>query len=369
MKWFIVVSHFFVANPLYKTPREVCSLNSHYDIIDSTEINESYVARTNYLPQNIYDNYAEIIAGPITKTYKWLEEVGKDDKGKAITIKREHKISDCWFDYYKVGFRKMVGSASERTLSGAIMPPNTSHIFSLITTTFQEERICIEFSGLTASLVLDFFLKTLGVANLTDNRIQAFPLGIDDKYISNLFVRTLQLNCLNKYYAPLWERNWQAVYKQDSWSKNDNRLKPFNTLTPEWQWATPLRNWYERRQALVEIDVIAAMALGLTLDELILIYNVQFPVLQQNEDDTWYDTKGNIAFTCSKGLTGVGVDRPVWETIRDLKAGETYEHTIEKSELYRGKKVTYYAPFDKCDRVEDYKVAWEHFEKVFNHKN
>ena len=129
-----------------------------------------------------------------------------------------------------------------------------------------------------------------------------------------------------------------------------------------------MRNWFERRQALVEIDVITAMALGLTLDELTLIYNVQFSVLQQNEDDTWYDTTGNIVFTSSKGLTGVGVDRPVWETIRDLKAGETYEHTIEKSELYFGKKVTYYAPFDKCDRVEDYKRAWAHFEKVFEEK-
>lgn len=126
-----------------------------------------------------------------------------------------------------------------------------------------------------------------------------------------------------------------------------------------------MRNSFERRHALVEIDVITAMALNLTLEELILIYNVQFPVLQQNEDDTWYDTTGNIVFTVSKGLTGVGVDRPVWNTIKDLKAGETYEHTIEKSELYRGKKVTYYAPFDKCDRVEDYKVAWAHFEKIF----
>ena len=107
------------------------------------------------------------------------------------------------------------------------------------------------------------------------------------------------------------------------------------------------------------------MALGLTLEELILIYNVQFPVLQQNEDDTWYDTTGNIVFTCSKGLTGVGVDRSVWNTIKDLKAGDTYEHTIEKSELYHGKKVTYYAPFDKCDRVEDYKTAWAHFEQIF----
>ncbi len=110
------------------------------------------------------------------------------------------------------------------------------------------------------------------------------------------------------------------------------------------------------------------MAMGLSLDELALIYEVQFPVLQENEADTWYDRNGRIVFTCSKGLPGVGLDRADWEKIKDMKAGETYEHTITKSELYQGKKITYHAPFDKCDRVEDYKVAWAHFEKVFNSK-
>ena len=195
--------------------------------------------------------------------------------------------------------------------------------------------------------------------------LNSIPIPEMESMRSNILIRTLLLNCLNKYYAPLWEEIWQEDYRRDHWSKDDSRLKSFRTLTEEWQWSTPLRNWYERRQALVEIDVITAMALGLTLEELILIYNVQFPVLQQNEDDTWYDTTGNIVFTCSKGLTGVGVDRPVWETIRHLKAGETYEHTITKSELYYGKVVTYYAPFDKCDRVEDYRVAWGVFEERF----
>jgi hypothetical protein len=143
-------------------------------------------------------------------------------------------------------------------------------------------------------------------------------------------------------------------------------LKPFNGLERKWSWNTPLRNYFERRQALVEIDVIAAMALGLSLKDLELIYRIQFPVLQQNENDTWYDTKGNIVFTCSRGLTGVGVDRPVWNTIRDMKPGETYVHTIEKSELYKGQQVTYYAPFTRCDRIEDYRRAWAHFEPIFN---
>lgn len=224
---------------------------------------------------------------------------------------------------------------------------------------------------------MDFYIKTTGKATLRNNIIKFLPFGIAPKYKPQLFIRTLLLNCLNKYYAPLWEESWQEAYKHDSWSKADSRLKPFDTLTPQWQWSSPLRNWYERRWALVEIDVITAMALGLTLDELILIYNVQFPVLQQNEDDTWYDQRGNIIFTCSKGLNGVGIDRPEWEKIsqelnplqRTLKSGDTYTHTITKSELYQGQQVTYYAPFDKCDRVEDYRRAWEWFENIFNENN
>ena len=102
--------------------------------------------------------------------------------------------------------------------------------------------------------------------------------------------------------------------------------------------------------------------------DLEMIYTIQFPVLKENEDDTWYDKNGNVVFTRSKGLTGKSVDRPVWEQIRNMEDGETYDHTIEKSELYHGQHITYYAPFTKCDRIEDYRIAWAHFEKEFNNK-
>lgn len=334
--------HFFVSNPLYKTPRYVCTLNSHYDIISLNDINEDGIARTNYIT-NIDLKNEVFLKGFNTGNDKY----------------------DNLIDYYKIGFRKMLSQAGERTLTGALMPPKTTHIHGLISLTLKNEDKLIEALGITSSVVLDFFMKTIASANLYSSRIFAFPLGLPPKFINSLFIRTLLLNCVNKYYDKIWTMQWKQIFKNDNWSKIDNRLKPYATLTKEWKWETPLRNWYERRQALVEIDVITAMALGLTLEELILIYNVQFPVLQQNEDDTWYDNKGNIVFTCSKGLTGVGVDRPVWENIKDLKAGESYEHTIEKSELYYGKSVVYHAPFDKCDRVEDYKLAWNHFEKVF----
>jgi len=341
--------HFFVSNPLYKTPRKICIEKADYDTIDHTQTNEEFIARTNYTPNLNSENFPELIRG--------FKTGSKDDFG--------NDLYDRWIDYYKVGFRKMLGQPNERTLFVAILLPNSTHTNGVISTIFKDNNSLIELTAVASSIVLDFFIKTVGASNLTDSRLSAFPLGVEEKFRPQLFNRTLQLNCLNKYYAPLWEEMWQEGFKSDQWSKDDNRLKPFHTLTPQWQWATPLRNWYERRQALVEIDVITAMALGLTLDELILIYNVQFPVLQQNEDDTWYDTTGNIVFTCSKGLVGVGVDRPVWDTIRDMKAGETYEHTITKSELYHGKVVTYHAPFDKCDRVEDYRRAWSVFSRQF----
>ncbi len=342
--------HIYVSNPLYKTPTAICKLNSDYDIVDLVSTDQEFIARTNYVPKIEVDNFKYLIKGFPTGE--------RDENG--------NEIFDNWIDYFKIGFRKMLSQAGERTLTSALLPAKASHIHGVISIIFRDIHHLIEAQGLCSSIVLDFFMKTIGTANLSDSRINAFPLGINTRYMNQLFSRTLRLNCLNKYYSPLWENNFDDRFRADCWSKEDKRLKSFGTLTNSWNVSIPLRNWYERRLALVEIDVISAMALGLTLEELILIYNIQFPVLLQNEDDTWYDQEGNIVFTCSKGLVGVGVDRAVWENIRNLKQGESYTHTITKSELYYGKQITYYAPFDKCDRVEDYKVAWKHFEKIFN---
>jgi hypothetical protein len=167
---------------------------------------------------------------------------------------------------------------------------------------------------------------------------------------------------LSSPYAELWEECWSDAFTHDSWAKEDQRLRNsfFQNLTPEWNHSCALRTDYARRQALVEIDVLAAKALGLTLEELITIYRVQFPVMRQYESDTWYDQNGRIIFTASKGLPGIGFSRSEWNEIKDMETGSV-SRTITDDTLPGGSEertIEYIAPFDKCDREEDYRNAW-----------
>lgn len=359
--------HFHVANPIYKTPRISCVLNSDYDNINLQDIDINYTQRTNYIPNIPLSQYNLQVKG---------FENGQDKNGNTIY--------ENYFNYYKLGFRAMLSIEGERSLICAVLRSKTAHINGVISISFFDRYNTVDMAALCASIVMDFYIKTVAMANLNPKRLQLFPLGVAPKYQSALYSRTLLLNCLTKHYAELWSDCWREEYAKETWSINDARLKPFSGLKEQWEWSTPLRNYFERRQALVEIDVVAAMALGLSLEDLEMIYNIQFPVLQQNENDTWYDTKGNIVFTCSKGLTGVGLDRKRnsktgmlgWEDIRGEQIDEntyagafpTHTHTIDpqKSELYGGQQVTFVAPYTRCNRIADYRRAWAHFEKIFN---
>ena len=356
----------YVGNPSYKTPRTICVNKADYDTIDLSSISNDYIARSNYRPIIPFSEYKKQVQGFF---------IGQNADGEDIY--------DDWIDHYKVGFRKMINLSGERSLICAVLPRRTAHINGVISSSFVRGDDTVDMAALCASIPMDFFMKTIAAQNLTSVRMQGFPLGIDDKYNNAMRSRTLFLNCLTKHYADLWSDCWREEYKQEIWSISDKRLKHFDQLHVDWSWDIPLRNYFERRQALVEIDVIAAMALGLSLEDLEMIYTIQFPVLQQNENDTWYDQKGNIVFTCSKGLTGVGLDRKQWEAMRgepnnlnnpnnpitSYKGNSaTYVHTIDpaKSELYGGQQVTYVAPYTRCDRIADYRRAWAHFEKIFN---
>jgi len=196
---------------------------------------------------------------------------------------------------YRLFARKMLNQSGERTLICSIAPAGTTHINGIIGFVFKNDGDMLLSSGLWASLPYDFLIKTLGKANLNFDSAASFPVTTG-LYNSEIKVRSLLLNCLTDLYAKLYNRSFIQEFRTMSWTNKDARLgsKVFTDLPSSWNMDAPLRTDYRRHQALVELDVLTSMALGMTLDELISIYQIQFPVLQQHEADTWYDTNGRI---------------------------------------------------------------------------
>ena len=370
-EWILSGPHFAVGTPLNKTPRAICTEKGHYDVLDLTVIPDDYLPRTNYVSNCIPTEYRRR-----TPNIPW-------EKGA--------KVTDC----YNLFHRRMLSQAGERTMICSLQPRSAGHIHTVISTAFREPELLVATAALMSSLPFDFLVKTTGKGDFTTGNMSLVPLVQEEGLEIGLAARALLLNCVAYEFSSLWGNQYRGSRKDDQWTKNDPRLREtlFGNLTADWAREFALRTDYERRQALVEIDVLAAMALGLTVDELCAIYRIQFPVLKQNEDDTWYDRNGRIIFTCSKGLPGVGLTRHEWNEAKSMTSGSIEQWVADDimpdyrkahahirladdseldcpcpdySELIPGpieRRITYMPPFDRCDREADYRTAWAEFKK------
>lgn len=335
--------HIGVANPLFKTSRRICKLNSDFDPIDLTYIGDGYLQRCNYSIACSYEEYRN--RTPVTQ---W--NIRYDEE-------------------YRLCMRKMLNQGGERTYMVAIIPPLSEHINGNFGMCMKQGLA--SFAANSFSIPFDFYLKSTGKANINFSAASGFPILESWKHQKDTICRALLLNCVTKYFANLWNKEYVASFALQRWSKSDQRLSHtrFSTLTSEWTWDTPLRTDYERRQALVEIDVLTAMALGMTLQQLKTIYRIQFPVLQSYEADTWYDANGRITFTNNRSLVGVGFDRKEFElNMKDAPAGKKFYRTIMDDSMPGGpveRTIEYVAPFDRCDREQDYENAWKFFEEKY----
>ncbi len=332
--------HLNVANPLSKTPKRVCAKNPDYESLSLHELPPDYLPRTNY--ERACD----------AATYEARTPRVTWDLGAPITT------------YFRLAFRRGIDPIGERTLMAALVPPLTAHIDGVFSLAFEETSDLLRVGAATAALVCDFFVKTSNKSDLRWNLAARLP-AVD--LANEAIVRWLRLNCLTTHYASIWRDQWTEHFRSDSWASNHARVSEgFSDLTPEWSASVPLRSHFARRQALLELDVIVAMALCLTVNELCSIYRIQFPVLRQNDRDTWYDSNGRIVFTPSKGLHGVGLSRKQWNEVRKARAGEVVVVEDEVDAIPGGpsaRRLEYVAPFECSDREEDYRVIWAEFER------
>ena len=381
--------HFYVGTPINKTPRAVCNEKSHYDTVDLTYVDENYLPRTKY-----------ILASEKLESFKRIPTVpwNDDEKNAQIT------------NYYRFAARAMISIGAERGLVSTIIPKEFTHINGVRTYAFKDTNLLLVFSGFSFSLIWDFMMKLSGRTNL-HRSLEEYSFNNSNIRINHMKARVLSLVCLTSHYSDLWQSSFDNNQTAMRWAKDDIRLSNefFLKLSKKWQKESSFRTDFERRQAIVELDVLSAQSMGMSIEELQTVYRVQFPVMRQYEADTWYDQNGRIVFTVSKGLVGVGLDRKFnkkndfkvsvkngvfadgseqitklkvgtennpwneengqigWENIKDLKSGivtKTYmDDTVPDGPVER--TIEYHAPFDRCDREEDYRVVWAEFERRF----
>ena len=339
-------AHIGTANPLFNCSNDGCKGNNDNTSIDLTYISDNYIQRTNYIPDCDWTEYTHRIP-----TTPW-----------------GNKYTNCM----RIAARKMVDIEGERTLMPALIPRDVGHTNGIIGFAFKETKQLVMMLGGFCSLPFDFFIKLCGKGNLQMNTAGMLPL-LDLNHIlaPEVICRAARLNCVSENYALFWEEIYSPAFNKINWTKIDSRLsqQDFERLSPNWNHRVAFRDAFTRRQAMVEIDVLIAMMLGMTLNQLLSAYRIQFPILQQHEKDTFYDTQGRIAFAKNNALTGVGETRKVFESIMlKMERGQKHLQSIMDDTMPGGpveRIIEYVAPFDRCDREQDYEIAWKFFEEKY----
>lgn len=299
--------HISVAAPLFQQPNPTMRSNRDYSPVDLESLRDRLSPRTSYQRAKPTPQY---LAG----YPRW----------SGIPANR----------FFRIAWRAMADVMTVRTVHAAILPPGPTHVLSLFSATTTSLRDVAISAGMWASLSVDFFAKVAGKANLKFDDVRRFPHPQAHPLVSELILRALRLNCLTADYRPLWEELFDPDWRHDSWTR-EIPSPPMSEVAPDWTMATPLRRDAERRQALVEIDALAAVMLGITAEELCAIYRTQFGVLRKYERVMQLDANGR---------------QVPKDVLKDV------ERLGERADLGR-----YELPFTGVDREKEMTIAHEEF--------
>ncbi|MFF6862366.1 hypothetical protein [Streptomyces ardesiacus] len=256
--------------------------------------------------------------------------------------------------FHRLAWREMIAPDTERSLYPVILPPGPAHTNVLRSARVVDNRHTALTAGLWAAIPVDYLLRVTGTGHLDVGRAGQLPAPADGHPLASaLLLRTLRLNCLTTAYADLWKELYDPAWStQGPWALPWPGLQPLHDVTPEWHRDTPLRTERARRSALVEIDALVAVWLGMDADALIAAYRGRFPVLQKYEAVTWFDAEG---WKLAGNARTIG-QRQTKETWGQFQA---YLADPNNAPVPEG----YTAPFYKADRENEMREAHAYFQK------
>ncbi|TDD80734.1 class I SAM-dependent DNA methyltransferase [Actinomadura darangshiensis] len=250
-------------------------------------------------------------------------------------------------EFYRVFWREMIPASTERSLFPALFPPGPAHIHGVRSMALSNDRETALVAGFWAGLPVDYFLRIGGRGHLdvADARLMPAP-DSQHPLADALLLRALRLNCLTSAYADLWRRLFVGDWVADVWAVCWDGVAALGTVSPHWDNDTPLRTEFARRAALVEIDALVAVMLGIKFESLLAIFRSRFPQLVDYEELMWFDRRG----------------RKIAANFNQWGHGQNKEHYSQLMyHLESPETVTppegYAAPFYKADREAEYRKA------------
>ena len=296
--------HLGVSTPMIKQPNPTLKHNQDWSEIDLEAMPADFIPATAYQPNRA------------TKpTYD-------DDYGSWTDVSAKAP--------YRIAWRTMAAGTGYRTVYPAIIPQDASVIFTLTTAACLGYEIkTIKTGAYLSSLLLDYMVRASGRKHVLPEVVNTLPITLASQLDGEILRNYLRLNCLTEAYAPLWEE----------------------LMGEPWDVDKPLRRDEERRAAQVEIDAIVALSLGVTADELCMIYRTQFPVMRRYDQEDRFDANGRKV---PKEI--VKADAKLKDGAQLSVADRTWVHPQS------GVEYVFEYPFRQLDREADMREAYARFE-------
>src|SRR5699024_6480296 len=305
--------HLGVSTPMIKQPNPTMKHNQDWSEVDIEAMHEDFIPATAYFPNKKAENYGLSYGTWSTRT---------DERPS--------------FAYFRGAWRSMLATTGFRSAYPAIIPPGPCHVDLVVTGGPISNNK--EISGITfmTSILLDFYLRSSGASHLRSAQVNVLPFRLIEGTTEPLASTFLRLNCLTSAYAPLWEDI---------------------TGTP-WTVDTPIRKAWHRQQAQNEIDAMVALSLGVTADELCMIYRTQFPVMRKYDQQNLFDANGRlvpkeIVKAEEKAASG---SKGTPESLSE--AERTWTHPQS------GVEYVFEYPFEPMDREAELRKAYAKYEAV-----
>jgi hypothetical protein len=328
-----------VANPFFKQPPETGTKGRPQDL---TALSDGALPRSEYRRATDPANYI-YSQDKWRDPNKWREiaERNSDDPTAIVESYRPYT------EFYRLIWRRMIADNTDRSLFVALCPPGPAHVHSVHSLALTSNRETVLTAGFWAGLPLDYFLRITATTDLqTTNTLRLPAPSLDSPLAAGLLLRALRLNCLTNAYSGLWEELFEDSWYDEAWAVGWPNIAPFNNISPVWERGIPLRTEYERRAALVEIDALVAVWLGITEEQLEAIYPARYPVLGDYENVTWFDATGR-KIAGNWNTFGTGQTKEHWEQF------QAYLEDPQKNPVPDG----YTAPFYKANRIAEYRQA------------